>query len=368
MCFYHPIAAVTILLLATAGLTSCEKRSPEEYSERHSLVLSEVSQRLLQNDLKGAKDVLQKQGSMPETLLLELLTAAEQEQALLLQASEHLQQGQYHTLSNLLTKAEKDGQATPELLKYRAIPQALQALQLFCQRMPWESSEDLSNALTWLQPYTPVLEQSPAFQRFWQQQHNFLEPLQQRELQRKCDSLTAEIDLDLCQNRFTDAWAASARLYALHPAHPLFSFLDWSQKSLHAQLPPLPPESSEQQEACELALVLCWGQLSATQRKRLLFPLSTLAAQSFRTVSGLSLLALYLDSPEWLTLAFQRWQEQASEKETLPFIFREYMLSLLPRPEQFAASCRQYTCPGFSDFFTCLNLLLSPVSTTNQRK
>lgn len=368
MHFYHPIAAVIMLLLATAGLTACKKHPAEEYSEQHSLALSEASQMLQQNDLKGATDVLLKQGLMPETLLLELLSSAQQEQALLRQANEYLQQGQYHTLSNLVNQAEKEGQATPELLKYRAIPQALQALQLFCQRMPWESSEDLKNALAWLRPYASVLEQSPTFQRFWQQQHNLLLPLQQRELQRKYDKITAEIDIGLRQNRFPEAWAAAARLYALHPSHPLFSFLDWSEKSLREQLPQLPPDSPGEQEACELAFALCWQQLSATERKSLLIPLATLAPQAFRTVSGLSLLAQYLDSLEWLALTFQRWQEQASPKEPLPIIFREYSLSLLPRPEQLAARCRQTPCPNFSDFFTAINLLLSPVSTTNQRK
>ncbi len=369
MCFPPSILLKAILLpLAALALLSCNRPAAEEYSEKTSLSLSEISQRLLEQDLSGAQECLQEHERLRETLLSELLSDAEQEQDLLRQAHDCLQKEQFHSLSALLHRAEKDGQATPELLRYRSIPQALQALQLFCQRMPWESAEDLQNALDWLQPYTPALEQSPAFQRFWGQQQNLLQPLRQRDLQRQSEKICAEMDAALWQGHFPNAWAAGNRLRALNPDHPLFEFLDWSAKSLRPALPPLPPASAALQEACELAFALCWEQLSASQQKRLLLPLATLPPESFHTLSGLSLLARHHASPEWLALSFQRWQAQARAHDPLPLFFRDYLFSILPRPEQVAASCRLHPCPGFTDFFSSLNDLLSPTNLSNQRK
>jgi hypothetical protein len=366
MRFHHPMVVAALLLTAT--LLSCKRPAAEQYPEKTSLALSEASRMLLHSDIRGARTLLQEHNRFQGTLLLELLTSAEQEQELLHQANQCLQQNQYHTLNELLSQAEKNGQTTPELLRYRSIPQALQALQLFCQRMPWESSEDLQNALDWLQPYAPALEKSPAFQRFWSQQQNLLAPLRQRELQRRCAQISNEMDIALRQGQTPAAWAAGARLQALNPQHPLFLFLDWPGKTLHAQLPLLPPSSPELQEGCELAFALCWEQLPAAQQKRLLSALAALPPESFRTISGLTLLARHHNRPEWLALTFQRWQAQASPNEPLPLFFRDYVLSLLPRPKQAAASCRQYTCPGFTDFFTAFNVLLSPINTQNPRK
>ena len=175
-------------------LVSCDRPAPPEYDESKSQTLSQVCHFLRNEQYDQAIALLKNIDDPDEQLLLEMLSDHEKERLLLLKANEFLQNGHYDELGRLIEQAEKSGDASPELLEFRAAPQALQALQVFCSRMPWESPEDLGNAMNWLKPYLPTLQQAPAFADFWQQQLRQRDILYQKRFTQQQQDLLVHID------------------------------------------------------------------------------------------------------------------------------------------------------------------------------
>ena len=69
-------------------------------------------------------------------------------------ANKLLRVGNVNELGLLLQMIETEGNASPEILAFRAAPPALEALAKYCARMPWERSSDITDGLELLRPHS----------------------------------------------------------------------------------------------------------------------------------------------------------------------------------------------------------------------
>ena len=101
---------------------------------------------------------------------------------LVTEANQLLATERYNDLAELLERAQREGLATTQLLELNGLPQALQALRLYCARRPYEHASDLEQNLEFLRPWLRQLQAfSPAFQNFYQEQQAQLLAMRQQE-------------------------------------------------------------------------------------------------------------------------------------------------------------------------------------------
>ena len=360
-----------IIILATVGLqgllllVSCDRPAPPDYDESKNQTLSKLCQFLRNEQYEQAIALLKNIEDTEQKLLLEMLSSHEKERLLLLQANDFLKEGRFSELSRLIEQAEKQGEASPELLEYRAAPQALQALQVFCSRMPWESPEDLENAMNWLKPYLSTLEQAPAFAKFWQQQVQRLEILHKNRFTKQQDDLLVRMDQLLASNQRPAAWNALESLWQLNPAHPIFSLLDKRQRLLKENVLASLQNSSLSAQIRELALVLTWPGLNPRQQQQLLKFLTSSTDSLPKTLAGSILAAESMESPELYSIALQRWMEQPENRNLFPCFLEKALSDIFFQPGQFNARCWRTPCPNLTDFFARINQIAVNI---NQRK
>ena len=164
---------------------------------RRSEALLKAANAFLDDDQDGmtlAKEAASKGDALR---LAELLATQERQRELFRQANQLLHERRFNELEELLNQAEERGTASPRLLELRGVPQALQALALFCARRPYQNADDLRVSLDFLQPYLPVLSESPRFQQFYQEQKTLLADLERAG--RHAKTLAILQDLDWCQ-------------------------------------------------------------------------------------------------------------------------------------------------------------------------
>ena len=183
------VLLVIILLLAP----SCGKSSSSARQARRAPYDLGRSDALI----KTGEALVQENANWEElassNLLTPSLTRILQDQVarreLFLEANTLLQEQRFNDMARLIDDAEKRGEATPALLELRGLPQALQALSLFCARRPYQNSKDLEQSLDFLAPWTAELARlAPnAFPTFLESQKALLEELREAERQRRLD-------------------------------------------------------------------------------------------------------------------------------------------------------------------------------------
>lgn len=238
-------------------------------------------------------------------------------------ANELLREQRYHDFTELLDRAEREGRATPALLQLRGLPQALQALSLFCARRPFTKSQDLEDSLVFLSPWREELSRMApeAFPPFWEAQEALLASLRQEEFLRRCRACEEELELAL----LTRQWHSR-----IPQCLEAFSRLGGEPELLRCLASPpggwLAPEGWC--AARELAAWLRWDELLPQERtslKRLL------EERQPATMAGRLLLGRLTPSPEAFLETLLLWQKAMEGHNGIfsPAFLEEYR-QLLP--------------------------------------
>ena len=340
------------LLISIFLCASCGGSKAPSYDESQSESLRQASALLREQRYGEALARLQGQGAGEYNSLRELLLDQQNELELIGQANELLLKGSYGELSALVEKAERRGEASPELLQYRALPQALQALQLFCRKRPWENAADLENAMLWLQPYLPVLQESKSFVAFWQEQEEEKNTLLEAEKKAAESELLGQIDWQLANDEGHTAWQSAQRLQEQNPGHKLFALLDSLEKGLAGQFSDdLPGDAM----LLELALLLSLSRGNEALRQSAEHYFAKPEMEPPRSLAGLIAAARIKDSPALYTQAYEQWRGRNKDKLTKPAFLVELIDGFFSRPEQFNAPCWRSPCPGLTDWFDRLH-------------
>lgn len=363
-----------IIILAGIGLqglillVSCDRPAPHDYDESKNQTLSRLCQFLRHEQYDQAIDLLKNVEDAEQRVLLETLSSHEQERLRLMKANKFLQEGRFSELSELIEQAEKKGEASPELLEYRAAPQALQALQVFCSRMPWESPEDLENAMNWLKPYLGTLQQAPAFEAFWQQQLDKREILYKARFAKQQDDLLVRIDQLLAGNQRPAAWNSLEALWQLNPKHPIFSLLDQRQRLLKENVQQVLQSATLPAQVSELAVALTWPNLNRRQQQLLMGLLTPPNGTPPKTLAGSILAAEALASPELYAIALQRWTALPENQKRFPWFLEKALSEIFFQPGQFNARCWRTPCPNLTDFFARINQIAVNINQAKQKE
>ena len=246
------------------------------------------------------------------------------------EANRLLQEQRFHDLSALLDEAERQGRATPTLLQLRQLPQALQALSLFCARRPYQKSEDLSQSLIFLEPWKAELSRMApkAFPPFWESQEALLEELRLQEFQAKCAAWIHSLDVAL--NAFPGEGASVneclTELQALSQERtvPMMELLK-------APLEEILADDASWSAEHELACTLRWTELSEEQKTLLQ---ARLSREETRTFSGRVLAARLSTAPVAFLELIAPWRQFLGEDATAfsPGFLKYYRQALAKEP------------------------------------
>ena len=152
------------------------------YDNRRSLALLDACEAILRDDNAAALGALQQMETIggQDDFSTETQLAINRRQDFD-KAEELLRQRDYQGLRLFLAQCKASGRVGAELDGFEALPDALEQLELFRSRMPWENSVVLKDALEELEPYLETLSQSASFERFFQEQQTTLKALQAKE-------------------------------------------------------------------------------------------------------------------------------------------------------------------------------------------
>ena len=174
---------IFILLLLASG---CSRQEVQPYDSRRSLALLDACDAIIQDDTSAAIQALERMEGIvgQEDFITEMRLAVMRRQDFE-QAESLLRQRDYQGLRQFLTSRKANGEVGVELTAFESLPDALEQLELFCSRMPWEESGVLKDALARLEPQVKILSESPSFQEFYQEQLATLKRLKVQEAQQR---------------------------------------------------------------------------------------------------------------------------------------------------------------------------------------
>ena len=320
---WFPLAlAVSLALLAGCGRRESRTARPS-YDLGRSERLRVAGERLLSPGGAGWEGISEELRAVPESgELRQLLTAREKQEALCREAQKYLDEGRPNDLAALIDAAELRGEATPQLLQLRSMPQALQALRLFCSRQPYERAEDLEQSLNFLKPYVEELsEHAESFRRFHASQLALLGELRRKEEVRKVSAWLRRLDWALATaGREREAGECLRKIAS---EAPNAAFLKYINKALNG-----PGEALEQwldqgaewgraaipDDQLELALAVAWRSLSSDRREA---AARALAKKTWEptTLTGTAMRGWVLKSVPLCQAALSRWRAQATGRE-----------------------------------------------------
>lgn len=302
------VLLVIILLLApSCGKSSSSARQPRRapYDLGRSDALIKTGEALVQENANWEE-------LASSNLLTPSLTRILQDQVarreLFLEANTLLQEQRFNDLARLIDDAEKRGEATPALLELRGLPQALQALSLFCARRPYQNSKDLEQSLDFLAPWTAELARlAPnAFPTFLESQKALLEELREAERQRAVERLLGELDeslTTLTPSRRPLVWIL-ADLHDVDSANGIFTLVDTQGRAMPGFAAGL--SQGEWDPSKELAVSVAWNGLGEGERGSVAELLKSNPAE---TLSGRVLRIRAGVSTEGLIDVLLAWQE-----------------------------------------------------------
>lgn len=162
------------ILLAAFFFVSCEEKEAPQYDYSSAHRLGDICEAIAANDFDAVQAIAadNSAGVADDEFqnLVALLQDRHHQENDLRTAQRLLEAGEYDKLNDFIGQVENQGYATPELLRLRAIPQALMSLEMFKSRMPWQDAASLNLGITWLQPYLGTLNQSQVFRDFYDSQ------------------------------------------------------------------------------------------------------------------------------------------------------------------------------------------------------
>lgn len=261
----------------------------------------------------------------------------EQKRLLLSQANALLSDLSLNLLLDFIRQAERNGDTFPELLDYSAIKDALDQLRLFHARMPWTHADTLERNLRDLNRHHAILNQSPTFRAFHEQQLQTLRQLREQEQRHAEKTALDRLDRAIV----TDSATPQALLQAARRQSPALHAL-LSQPAKLTQQQEQSDTSSVLQAAWELAAALSWDSLAVAARRRIL---AILAANHPTTLTG-----------AWLATRHDAWPEAAQHFLQLlsarqagtprPDIVRLLLTHNLLPQAHYQAWCWRSPCPG----------------------
>jgi hypothetical protein len=246
------------------------------------------------------------------------------------EANRLLQEQRFHDLSALLDEAERQGRATPTLLQLRQLPQALQALSLFCARRPYQKSEDLSQSLIFLEPWKAELSRMApkAFPPFWESQEALLEELRLQEFQAKCAAWIHSLDIALNalpgEGPAVNECLTELQALSQERTVPMMELLK-------APLEEILADDASWSAEHELACTLRWTELSEAQKALLQ---ARLSREEARTFSGRVLAARLSTAPVAFLELIAPWRQFLGEDATAfsPGFLKYYRQALAKEP------------------------------------
>ena len=362
---YSLLLVVLLLLLA-----ACRREEEPErtYDLSPSRALLATGEQLLDSERASSAVPSELLAQLEATAAGRALAGALREQqsqhALVAEANRLLVEERYNDLAELLERAQREGLATSQLLELTGLPQALQALRLYCARRPYEHAADLEQNLEFLRPWVRQLQAlSPAFQVFYQEQQSQLLAMRQQEAAVAEERILHRLDWLLASARQTsqagDFLAQSAAEFPQLPILRLLSRVgegwqpgDALRQPLASAAGFLARASTREKLSLELSIALCWNDLDdeAKEHLRAEWKNSTTA-----TLTGTFLRAKCLRDTALFEAAIAQWQAQASPEELLrdaPAFLGDYLdcfLADAPDAKTWAAAA-----PDFSSILTRL--------------
>ena len=171
----YRLLSILILFL----VSSCQREDEPErvYDLAQSQALMATGEQLLDGienaSAVSAETMAQLEATPDGRRVADALHEQWAQRELVTEANQLLATERYNDLAELLERAQREGLATTQLLELNGLPQALQALRLYCARRPYEHARDLEQNLEFLRPWLRQLQAfSPAFQNFYQEQLN----------------------------------------------------------------------------------------------------------------------------------------------------------------------------------------------------
>ena len=242
-------------------LWGCSRRETVPYDNRRSLALLDACEAIIQDDNDAAMTALQQMEiiSGQDDFSTETQLAISRRQDFD-KAEELLRQRDYPGLRLFLAQSKASGRVGAELEGFEPLPDALEQLELFRSRMPWERSSVLKDALEELEPHVATLSASPAFVTFHQQQLAMLKKLQIREAAQRAQGFLDRMERALVSGAIRDYEEARQAFRADQPDHPFFQMEGTLLKGR------LPTVKKGEEMTFAVALVANWAKLKSGLR------------------------------------------------------------------------------------------------------
>lgn len=343
---------MAILAVAALFLTaSCRKKTrpaPDYDSRQRTRQLISACEAIRNGQTTRALDTLQNMRTQyPDDRFPAIAYRQEQKRLLLEEANRLLAETSLNQLQDLIRNSERQGITSPEILAFTQVKDALDQLRLFVSRMPWTTSEALRDSLEQLRRHREILDQSPAFQQFFQAQLKTLDILQATEKRQAVINATQALDLAFIAG--TPERQTNALLRTLNSRYPEnFLARALNPNTAVASLTQAAQITPEARHATEIAVARRFPTLSPQDRTA---ALQFLASAPPQTLSG-----------AWLALQ-NRLQPNAANHfldllahhpSCLPSqaVVREFMEKNLLSQTHYNAWCWRSPCPGATELIT----------------
>ena len=244
-------------------LWGCSRRETVPYDNRRSLALLDACEAIIRDDNIDAMAALQQMEiiSGQDDFSTETQLAIRRRQDFD-KAEELLRQRDYPGLRLFLAQCKASGRVGAELDGFEPLPDALEQLELFRSRMPWESSSVLKDALEELEPHVATLSASPTFAAFHQEQQAELKRLQVKEAALRAQGYLKRMERALVAGAARDYEEARQVFRADQPDHRFFQMEGTLQKG------GLPKIKNGEETTFAVALVANWAKLKGGLRAR----------------------------------------------------------------------------------------------------
>lgn len=277
-------------------------------------------------------------------------------------ANKLLRVGNVNELGLLLQLIEAEGDASPEILAFRAAPPALEALAKFCARMPFEHSADITDGLELLRPHMDILKSSEAFNAFMAFQQSKFETMKHDEQLQDIRSMLDRLDRAVIMEDAKAVQKAIAALRGKYPHNAFFSCQTFQSAAEVASLGVDLVDIPYGYDALEIAAAFRWNELSESARRGI----GEIVVKTPHTFCGAWLAAM--TGGRQATIEFFRKLRENSPKLTPNKKIIASLLQLNAPPQVKNEWSRRSPCPGVPELIDQILSVVLPNTTTNNQK
>lgn len=252
---------LSVFLLLLLLFSSCgEKRAPQYDDVPGSALLDACDAILAGQDQKALEDLAKMNELSSGDAFAEEASLSVKRRQYFKQIRKYLDAGDFQALKLFLMEKEATGEAGADMMEYKDIPDALQALTLFVAKMPWESSEALKSSLEELNRYKDTLSRSKAFLNFYAIQQDTLARLLESERQTMAAKILAVMERAVVSGKDRDFYESRNELKTTQSKHIFFVY---ETAILNGKPPQIQPGT---EGIYAIALAGKWEKLTPTQR------------------------------------------------------------------------------------------------------